>query len=346
MSTYYGDADGDGYGDISVTIQDCNPPAGYVSLSGDCNDSNAQINPGAAELCDGVDSDCDGVLEVLNAYYLDADGDGYGDTSISTEDCNPPAGYVATSGDCNDDDAQINPGAVELCDGVDSNCDGSSEDLITYYRDTDGDGYGDGSVMAQGCSIPDGYVATSGDCNDLVAEINPAREELCDEVDNNCDGIIDEGCEILGPCDGSYIFVHSFTRDVFRASKRVNSDATLENGRNVLITGGQEVNLLAEFEVLLGAEFEADVRPCSTSSRQAYRDGEYLDADLQEVFDPMSTVHITIEDSSGKAYVEMDLTVLAIEKQKLFKNLPAGVYWMKVDNEQGSVINKVLVVND
>ena len=200
--------------------------------------------------------------------------------------------------------------------------------------------------MAQGCSIPDGYVATSGDCNDLVAEINPAREELCDEVDNNCDGIIDEGCEILGPCDGSYIFVHSFTRDVFRASKRVNSDATLENGRNVLITGGQEVNLLAEFEVLLGAEFEADVRPCSTSSRQAYRDGEYLDADLQEVFDPMSTVHITIEDSSGKAYVEMDLTVLAIEKQKLFKNLPAGVYWMKVDNEQGSVINKVLVVND
>lgn len=72
------------------------------------------------------------------------------------------------------------------------------ETLYTWYRDADGDGYGNASNTRQACTKPAGYVDTLGDCNDYNSAVYPTATELCDGIDNNCSGIIDEGC--VGEC--------------------------------------------------------------------------------------------------------------------------------------------------
>jgi hypothetical protein len=170
-STWYADGDGDGFGDVSVTITDCGPPSGYVSNSTDCDDTSAANNPNAI-------------------WYADDDGDGYGDANDSQSACSAPSGYVSNGTDCNDNDAAINPGATESCDGVDNDCDSNVDEgvLITYYRDADGDSYGDSDDSQGACSAPSGYVANSADCDDSDANINPGAPETCDGTDNNCSG--------------------------------------------------------------------------------------------------------------------------------------------------------------
>ncbi|ULQ55044.1 T9SS type A sorting domain-containing protein [Flavihumibacter rivuli] len=198
LITYYQDLDKDGYGNTAVSISSCKPVEGYVTTPGDCNDDNASIYPGAAELCDGIDNDCDGSIDegiVKVTYYQDLDGDGFGNTAVSISSCGPVAGYVTTSGDCNDNNTAIHPGAAELCDGIDNDCDGQiDEDLnkVTYYRDNDGDGYGDPAVSISSCKPEPGYVTISGDCNDNNTAIHLGAAELCDGIDNDCDGQIDE----------------------------------------------------------------------------------------------------------------------------------------------------------
>ena len=113
--------------------------------------------------------------------YADADGDGY------TSDV-----------DCNDSDSAVNPGATEVCDGIDNNCDGNIDEAggSTWYADADADTYGDPASTTVSCDMPMGYVADNTDCNDGDAAINPAATEVCDGVDNNCDGNIDEGIDL------------------------------------------------------------------------------------------------------------------------------------------------------
>src|SRR5688500_19000603 len=93
---------------------------GYAS-DADCDDQTAAVNPGAAEQCDGVDNNCDGATDEAGAsgeamFYADSDGDSYGDAGSATASCDAPAGYVAASGDCDDGDGAVNPGAAEVCD--------------------------------------------------------------------------------------------------------------------------------------------------------------------------------------------------------------------------------------
>ncbi len=198
-STWYADDDSDGYGDAASTTSACSQPSGYVSDNTDCDDSNAVSNPGASEVCDGRDNDCDGSVDegAMPSWYADADGDGYGDASSSSEACAAPSGHVADASDCDDADAAINPGADERCDGVDNDCDGDvdgpdSTDADTWFIDSDGDGYGATTYTTRACSQPSGYVADNTDCDDNEATTNPAADERCNGVDDDCDGDVDE----------------------------------------------------------------------------------------------------------------------------------------------------------
>lgn len=125
-------------------------------------------------------------------HYKDSDSDTYGDRdeTILTDSSTPPSGYVANFQDCDDSRASIYPGATEICDGLDNDCDGTIDDGFTttvYYRDADGDGYGTQLDTAAGCSAPTGYITTGGDCDDTDANINPAAADICnDGIDQNC----------------------------------------------------------------------------------------------------------------------------------------------------------------
>jgi hypothetical protein len=169
---------------------------GYASED-DCNDSDSVIYPGAEELCDGVDNDCDGEIDegVSTTFFADGDGDGFGDPALTAEACQITDGWVTTGNDCDDSEPTTYPSASERCDGIDNDCDGEiDEDVLgEWYADADADGFGDPDAVLEECDPPSGYIADSTDCNDSAPSAYPGATEICDEIDNDCDGVIDEG---------------------------------------------------------------------------------------------------------------------------------------------------------
>ncbi len=208
----YEDADVDGYGNTATITSgdaDC-ADAGESSVSDDCDDVLADINPGADEVCNGADDDCDGTVDEDDAvdavtWYSDADGDGHGVSSDAFTQCVQPSGYVdASLGEDGDDtDASTYPGADETCDGADDDCDGEVDeddalDASTWCADSDGDGYGVDDDLQVSCEQPSGYVATCGDCAGTDFDVNPGAGETCGNgVDDDCDGEA-VGCTPMG----------------------------------------------------------------------------------------------------------------------------------------------------
>jgi hypothetical protein len=133
--TWFQDADGDGYGNPAVSQLACFQPPGYVADATDCDDGDAAINPGATEVCNHVDDDCDGLVDDADpgvvgqaTWYDDDDGDGFGDPGDSQEACFQPAGHVANDDDCDDGDGAVHPGAAEVCNSIDDDCDGATDE--------------------------------------------------------------------------------------------------------------------------------------------------------------------------------------------------------------------------
>jgi|GEM_PF-1032615 hypothetical protein len=170
---------------------------GFFAEDGDCNDADPGIHGGAAEICDGVDNNCDGTVDegVTAAWYADDDGDGFGDAGTAVDSCSGPEGFVTNDTDCDDGEESVYPGAYDACDGLDNNCDGDidEDERTVFYADADGDTWGDPERPVEACLAPSGYVEDNRDCNDNTAEVWPGHPEICDELDNNCDGAVDEG---------------------------------------------------------------------------------------------------------------------------------------------------------
>jgi len=170
----------------------------------DCDDGDPLRSPDAVERCNDVDDDCDGQVDEEDAlearlYYTDADGDGWGDERTAQRSCQRPAGAADRAGDCDDGDPAFQPDADELCDGRDNDCDGlldeaDAVDALTWYRDADGDGFGDPDVWELACLPVDGTSASGDDCDDRDAAVNPAAAEVCDPAgtDEDCNGLADD----------------------------------------------------------------------------------------------------------------------------------------------------------
>lgn len=185
--------------DMSIDSSKPDPDDDGFDYSVDCNESNGEIHPGATESCDGRDNNCDGQVDEATDYtrglYPDLDRDGYGDDSaesVSITGCDVD-GYSDTNTDCNDGISTVYPGAEETCNGINDDCDDSVDESggPILYRDSDGDGFGDANNSTDQCS-PEGYVSSSGDCNDSNANINPNAPETCNSVDDNCNDSTDE----------------------------------------------------------------------------------------------------------------------------------------------------------
>ena len=189
------DADGDG-----------------VAEADDCDDNNADINPSAEEICDGIDNNCDDQIDIdasdMVEFYVDSDGDGAGDSGTTEMACEAPEGYVDNADDCDDDDNTVYPSAEEICDGIDNNCnDQADEDLAlaTYYEDLDEDGFGDADVTMEDCAQPEGYVDNMMDCDDTMSDIGSSEDDMdCDGILNTEDDDMDgDGLTATEECDDS-----------------------------------------------------------------------------------------------------------------------------------------------
>jgi hypothetical protein len=178
-----------------------------VADDSDCDDAAKAVHPGATELCNGVDDDCDAGVDDdavdRSTWYADSDGDGYGNAARSALSCTAPGGWVADATDCDDANDATWPGADEICDTDDNDCDGSVDedavDVATWWEDADYDGYGDpDSTPVESCSDPTAgttlYQRNDDDCDDTDATISPAGTETCDpdDIDEDCDGLVDD----------------------------------------------------------------------------------------------------------------------------------------------------------
>ena len=299
---FFADQDGDGFGNLSMDTLLCNAPAGYVANSTDCNDADALVNPNTV-------------------WYQDLDNDQIGNSAVTQTACLQPAGYVLTGGDCNDNNASITA-------------------PIMYYSDNDQDGYGDEASGTLFCQAPVNMILIGGDCDDNNNAINPGATEVCDGVDNNCNGQEDEGLTFLnyyfdGDDDGygignptvSCTPINGYatqTGDCDDSNNSVYPGATDTEGNNI-DENCDGVDGVLSIEVL---SFESSVSPNPTSAL------------IQIELNKTISFNIQVLDVNGKVLITSN-----VEQKELtldLSQLESGVYFIQLQNAQNKMIHRVI----
>lgn len=165
-------------------------------VSGNGNDAKSGDDQGTARLSLAI-----GCGEGVMAY-VDRDGDGWGITALTTRACEIGTGFATKGGDCDDNTKLSNPAMPEICNFYDDNCDGKVNEglpIVTIYRDDDGDGHGARGTTdtRMGCGNTVGYATTNDDCDDRNRDISPKAMETCNNRDDDCDGMVDDGARAV-----------------------------------------------------------------------------------------------------------------------------------------------------
>ena len=264
-ATYYQDADGDGYGNSLVSqVADCTAPSGYILDSTDCDDNDGAIYPGACDPLNGngIDDNCDGIIDNgfgATTYYPDGDGDGYG-AGIGTSLCNNPGtGYPTVSSDCNDNNADIHLGTIELVNGIDDDCNGIIDDIAQNTWTQKADFGGGGRSGAVGFSIADkGYIGTGydGSYKKDFWEYDPATNTWTQKADFG--GTAREGAVGFSIADKGYVGTgevapFNYTKDFWEYTPKViTSCLSPTNGTTTNITGTSAELHWDDLETTLG----------------------------------------------------------------------------------------------
>ena len=220
LRVYFCDGDQDGaWAQVATgtcAAWNCVPPGCRETPGEDCDDQVGQVHPGAPELCNGLDDDCDQSVDgpdvcPTRVHFCDLDKDGHLSArptgSCATWNCVPDGCQEVPGEDCQDQDEQIHPGAPESCNGRDDDCDGGADGpgvcpWMTFFCDRDGDGF-PGSEITGTCAshdcVPSGCVTVPGpDCDDGDPDVRPEATEICNGRDDDCNGVVDEeACPVL-----------------------------------------------------------------------------------------------------------------------------------------------------
>ena len=171
-----------------IKVGECNYGV-ETCTGGEWDECQGGVQP-TLERCDGLDNDCDGMVDegAFTRYYGDVDGDGWGNGEDTTLACRPPEGYVDRDGDCDDFDRAINPDALDICDGIDNDCDQHIDGLelvVDPQFQCLNQGVCEGTTPS--CQGAEGLT-----CIYPELEFQPNGENRCDDLDNDCDGLVDE----------------------------------------------------------------------------------------------------------------------------------------------------------
>ncbi|MSP90201.1 MAG: hypothetical protein EXR79_00110 [Myxococcales bacterium] len=202
---YWPDNDGDGTGIGEGECLCANPGVGYAKIGGDCNDLVASVKPGADEICNNLDDNCNGDTDESGSkgckvFYKDKDGDKFGDIDDSACLCpsKKTADWIEQGGDCDDGNGKVNPTTKESCNAKDDNCNGKTDEegadgCKPHYLDVDKDGFGPNESLKCLCGPTKIHTtAKGGDCDDNDPKIKPNVTELCNGLDDDCNGKTDE----------------------------------------------------------------------------------------------------------------------------------------------------------